>query len=112
MVPAECVNILDSNLGKISNQLNAVLFLLFTFRYIRKWWARMPAEKRGHYKELFGGMKGIIAGVAGFFIFALVVNYVVHLQQNPLTGRSRFISLTPDQIQTIAQIEEEGVSLI
>ena len=46
------------------------------------------------------------------FIFALVVNYVVHLQQNPLTGRSRFISLTPDQIQTIAQIEEEGVSVI
>lgn len=86
-----------------------IKFVLY-FRYIRRWWARIPIEKRTQYKELFGGMKGIIGGLVGFICLAAIINYVIHLQQNPLTGRSRFISLSPDQIQTIASYEEQSVS--
>jgi len=42
---------------------------------------------------------------------AFTINYLVHLQENPLTGRMRFISLTHDQIMAIASFEEDSVSL-
>lgn len=69
----------------------------------------MPLDKRTQYKELLGGMKGIIFWAAAALLIAFGINYVVHLQKNPFTDRLRFISLSPDQIQTIAQWEEQEV---
>lgn len=86
--------------------------LLLVFRYVRRWWARVPVEKRAHYKELFGGMKGIIFWALAALAIGFTVNYVVHLQENPFTGRLRFISLSADQIKTIAQWEESEVCIL
>lgn len=55
-------------------------------------------------------MKGIILGLASIIAVASIINYVLHLKENPYTGRSRFISLTADQVQEIAGYEEESVS--
>lgn len=71
----------------------------------------MSLEKRIHYKDLFGGMKGVIAGLAVAVAALVVINYVAHLEKNPLTGRVRFMSLSHDQISTIAEVEDKEVSL-
>lgn len=55
-------------------------------------------------------MKGIIFGVVFAMVAAAVINYVIHLERNPLTNRLRFISLSKDQISSIVEFEEQSVS--
>lgn len=57
-------------------------------------------------------MKGIIIGVIVAVAVAFGINYALHLQENPITGRMRFISLTRDQIMTVADYERDSVSTI
>lgn len=100
----------DISADKREDNSTFIHSLCIICRYVRKWWAKVPLDKRIQYKELFGGMKGIILSLVGALLVAGVVNYIIHLQTNPMTGRTRFISLSQDQIMTIAEFEEEGVS--
>lgn len=56
-------------------------------------------------------MKGIFIGLAVAIGLIGVINYVAHLEKNPLTGRTRFISLSQDQLATVVEWEEKDVSL-
>lgn len=70
----------------------------------------MPGDKKSQYMDLLGGLKGVIIGFMVFIGAGIAINYYVHLEENPLTGRKRFMSLTADQINKIAEIEDAEVS--
>ncbi|XP_067946850.1 metalloendopeptidase OMA1, mitochondrial-like [Watersipora subatra] len=85
------------------------LWAMLWGRYIRRWWAKVPQDQKNQYLKLLGGMKGIIIGVIVVLTAGTLINYYIHLDENPLTGRTRFMSLTHDQILVVADQEEKGI---
>ena len=69
----------------------------------------MPADKRLEFKQrlLSHRKKFIFAGVSG--AAGLVYAYESHVQECPVTGRSRFVALYPDQIKTISKAEFDNL---
>ena len=74
-------------------------------RGARVWWRRLPADKRSEIRQriLSHRKKFMIAGVSG--AGGLVYAYESHVQECPVTGRSRFVALYPDQMKTISKQE-------
>lgn len=51
----------------------------------------------------------LVAAVAAL-VAAGALNYYIHIQETPLTGRKRFIAFTPEQFNKIVAFEFQLVS--
>ena len=80
-------------------------------RLFRNWWRRLPEDRKQVIRHRFRPSGWRIAGVVCLLVAAGVINYYVHIQQTPITGRERFIAFTPDQFHKIAAFEFEMASL-
>lgn len=76
-------------------------------RYFRKWWQKLPAENRTQFKHTLSQSKGKILIALGLLCSAGIANYLLHIQEAPITGRRRYIAFTSAQFMKIAQFEFE-----
>ncbi|XP_043192105.1 metalloendopeptidase OMA1, mitochondrial-like [Amphibalanus amphitrite] len=80
-------------------KLAAVLF----GRAYRKWWQALPKNKRAVFMASVRRNRRKIAA-ASALVGGLSLNYYYsHLQTTPVTGRTRFVAFTPEQIVKISQ---------
>jgi len=76
-----------------------------TGRSIRKWWRALPKEKKDLFWSRTKEKKWKIA--SGYILSSVFAYsyYVSHLEKTPITGRERFVSISPKQIQKLSDIE-------
>ncbi|CAH1242982.1 OMA1 [Branchiostoma lanceolatum] len=84
----------------------AKISVVISGRVFRQWWKVLPKEKRGdifagHLKRHYGKYLGTAAVIGG----TVTVYYFTHLQRTPITNRERFIAFTPNQFNSIADVE-------
>jgi len=74
-------------------------------RGVRVWWKKLPLDKRVVFKEAakIHRKKFVLAGTT--LIGGLAYAYESHIQECGVTGRRRFVALTPDQTKKIAKVE-------
>ncbi len=73
-------------------------------RSFRKWWTALPVQKKQIFSSHLTRNKhryGLIFATTGIGSFAF---YQAHLQQNPITGRKRFILFSRDQIHEVSKL--------
>lgn len=106
------------------------LFAFFAGRNFRKWWQKLPKDRKHFYVHKVKENKVGIAGdelsshikCNNFQFFTLGVGvlttslaywfYASHLEIEPITGRERFCIVTPSQIKELSQLEFKAVGLL
>jgi len=75
----------------------------------RNWWRKLPSDRKVIFRDLaqkhrtkFGVACGV--GVAGAW-----AAYDSHVLECPVTGRKRFVALTPDQMKKISRVEFQNL---
>jgi len=76
---------------------------------VRIWWRRLPADKRNIFKETARTHRKKVAFAGTSLVGGLAYAYESHVQECPLTGRKRFVALSPDQTKKISRIEFENL---
>jgi Zn-dependent protease with chaperone function len=74
-------------------------------RGLRVWWKRLPADKKIIFKDAakIHKKKFVVAGST--LVGGLAYAYESHIQECGVTGRRRFVALTPDQTKKISRVE-------
>jgi len=69
------------------------------------WWSKLPGDKKLLLKDAAKThrKKFIVAGSA--LLGGLAYGYESHIEECGVTGRRRFVALTPDQVKKIAKVE-------
>jgi len=76
---------------------------------VRVWWRKLPADKKAFFKEAARTHRKKVALSGTSFVGALAYAYESHLQECPVTGRKRFVAITPDQAKKIARVEFDNL---
>ncbi|XP_031756766.1 metalloendopeptidase OMA1, mitochondrial isoform X1 [Xenopus tropicalis] len=85
------------------------LFAILLGRSLRKWWRALPANKQELFKEKVKKNKlrlSLSIGAVGI-IFSLF--YFTHLEENPITGRSRLLFFKNEHYELLTNVEYENL---
>ncbi|XP_030044446.1 metalloendopeptidase OMA1, mitochondrial-like isoform X4 [Microcaecilia unicolor] len=78
-------------------------------RRIRKWWKALPSNKRTLFTEYLRSNKWkLFAGLSGLGII-FILFYFTHLEESPVTGRSRLLLFRKEHYDVLTQLEYEGL---
>ncbi|KFZ48995.1 hypothetical protein N338_00506, partial [Podiceps cristatus] len=81
------------------------LFAIILGRSIRNWWKALPPNKRELFKESVRKNKWkILLGVSGLGVL-FVVFYFTHLEETPITGRTRLLVFGKEHFRELSQME-------
>lgn len=89
---------------KLTTPLSRLVFLLLGRRF-RKWWQRLPALTKEKY------MLGLTKNRNRLLVFLTLFGgtsaayYVFHLEETPVTGRRRFMILSKNQLEEVANVQ-------
>ena len=86
--------------------------MVFIFRSLRKWWQALPQKEKYKIKQQFYYHKYKVAALISALVAVGFINFVMHIQETPVTKRKRYIAFTDKQFMKIAEYELEMVSLI
>ncbi|KFQ22020.1 hypothetical protein N331_12622, partial [Merops nubicus] len=81
------------------------LFAIIFGRGIRKWWQALPANKREVFKESIRKNKWKILLGVGSLGVSFAVFYYTHLEETPITGRTRLLVFRKEHLKQLAQME-------
>ena len=76
---------------------------------VRIWWRGLPVDKRTIFKEAARIHRKKVAFAGTSLLGGLGYAYESHVQECPVTGRKRFVALSPDQTKKISRIEFENL---
>lgn len=79
-------------------------------RRIRRWWQQLPAKRREFIIRRLRKYRWYLLATLCTYLTACSIYYVTHLERTPITGRLRFIAVTPEQYQEVS--EEEFQTLL
>jgi len=85
--------------------LNVAAFL--GGRRARAWWKGLSEEKKQHYRKLLIRNKRLIYSIVGGLLFSTTVYYFTHLEESPITKRKRFIGISKEKFNELANIQFE-----
>ena len=91
-------------LVKLTTPLSRLVVLLLGRRY-RKWWANLPKDKKEKYIYSLTKNRNRILGVFAACFGLSAGYYLYHLEQTPVTGRRRFMILSKDQLEEVANVQ-------
>ncbi|CAD6204824.1 GSCOCG00002999001-RA-CDS [Cotesia congregata] len=77
-------------------------------RFFRKWWAKKTSEEKKLYIDWVSKQRQKIYGALGFFMASLFMFYIMNIEVDPLTGRSRFIIMTSNQQKVLGRLTFEN----
>ena len=72
---------------------------------LRHWWKKLPGDRRLLVREAGSRHQGKVALASGLLGAGLYSAYESHVMECPVTGRRRFVALTPDQTKKISRVE-------
>ncbi|KAJ9597752.1 hypothetical protein L9F63_011360, partial [Diploptera punctata] len=87
-------------LGKIA----AIVF----GKTIKVWWLKLPPERRETIRLGVRKNRWKFYTIFGLIPSGFLLYYVAHLEENPITGRRRFIIVSEEQMMNFAQLELEA----
>jgi len=76
---------------------------------IRSWWSKLPGDRRVLVKDVLRKHRKKFLGLGLMSSGGAALAYESHLQECQVTGRKRFVALTPDQMKKISRLEFEGL---
>ncbi|XP_015687050.1 metalloendopeptidase OMA1, mitochondrial [Protobothrops mucrosquamatus] len=81
------------------------LFAIILGRSIRKWWHALPPNKKELFKEAVRRNKWkMVLGISSFGV-VFILFYFTHLEETPITGRTRLVVFHKDQFAEMTEIE-------
>eukprot|EP00088_Acartia_fossae_P044543 TRINITY_DN4733_c1_g1_i11.p1 TRINITY_DN4733_c1_g1~~TRINITY_DN4733_c1_g1_i11.p1 ORF type:complete len:368 (-),score=66.44 TRINITY_DN4733_c1_g1_i11:388-1491(-) len=72
-------------------------------RGTRKAWKKLPTTQQRTYLEMLNANRGAFMCTGAFSLGGLYYLYESHKQTCPITGRQKFVALTPDQARRIGE---------
>ncbi|XP_019356768.1 PREDICTED: metalloendopeptidase OMA1, mitochondrial isoform X2 [Gavialis gangeticus] len=81
------------------------LFAIILGRSIRKWWKALPPNKKELFKESVRKNKWRLLLGACSLGTLYIIFYFTHLEETPITGRTRLLVFGKEQFQQLSQLE-------
>ncbi|XP_034977270.1 metalloendopeptidase OMA1, mitochondrial isoform X3 [Zootoca vivipara] len=81
------------------------IFAIILGRSIRKWWRALPPNKKELFKEAARRNKWKIALGLCTLGVVFILFYFTHLEETPITGRSRLLVFRKDHFAELSQME-------
>lgn len=78
-------------------------------RSIRKWWVALPANRRQLMREWAWQRRWQLVAVAGVAMVILVLLLMTHLDESPVTGRTRLLVFSRQNYMELAALTSEQV---
>ncbi|XP_029683513.1 metalloendopeptidase OMA1, mitochondrial isoform X2 [Takifugu rubripes] len=77
-------------------------------RSIRKWWVALPANRRQLFREWVWQRRWHLAALAGVAMVILSLLLLTHLDESPLTGRTRLLVFSRESYLELAALTAEA----
>jgi len=73
----------------------------------RAWWRRLPSDRKAQLRQGARKHQGKFGLLCGVGLVGVYQGYASHVLECPVTGRKRFVALTPDQEKKISRVAFE-----
>lgn len=87
----------------------ASLFCSTVYRSIRKWWVALPANRRQLFREWVWQQRWRLAALTGVTMVIVSLLLLTHLDESPLTGRTRLLVFSRESYLELAALTAEAV---
>ncbi|KAJ0065291.1 hypothetical protein NL108_007007 [Boleophthalmus pectinirostris] len=77
-------------------------------RSIRKWWVALPDNRRHLLREWMWQRRWRLAAGAGLTLVIIAILLLTHLDESPLTGRTRLLVFSKENYMELAALVSEG----
>ncbi|XP_051954912.1 metalloendopeptidase OMA1, mitochondrial isoform X1 [Xyrauchen texanus] len=77
-------------------------------RSIRKWWLALPPNKKQLFREWTWRRRWHLAGSGAGLLFFICLFFLTHLDESPVTGRTRLLVFSRENFMELAQFTSEG----
>ncbi|KAM6938551.1 metalloendopeptidase OMA1, mitochondrial [Lycodopsis pacificus] len=77
-------------------------------RSIRKWWAALPANRRQLFRDWAGQRRWHLAAGAGVTMVIVALLLLTHLDESPVTGRTRLLVFSREKYMELAALTSEA----
>lgn len=85
------------------------LFAIIIGRSFRKWWKALPPNKQDLFKENVRRNKWKLLASLGALGVGFILFYFTHLEESPITGRSRLLVFRKEHYDFLTKLEYEGL---
>ncbi|KAL2085671.1 hypothetical protein ACEWY4_018991 [Coilia grayii] len=84
------------------------LLAIILGRSIRKWWIALPPNKQQLLREAAWRRRWHLAATAAGLLVVLAIFLLTHLDESPVTGRTRLLVFSRDNFLELANVTAEG----
>lgn len=82
---------------------------LFVSRSIRKWWLALPPNKKQLFREWTWRRRWHLVGAGTGLLFFVSICLLTHLDESPVTGRTRLLLFSRENFMELARVTGEAV---
>lgn len=82
---------------------------IITGRGLKKWWRSLPSDKKRYFLQEIKRNSNKITWGFGISAILVYIYYLMHLVEDPITKRKKFLIFSEKQILQMANIESEAV---
>lgn len=76
-------------------------------RRMRVWWRNLSEERKEHYRRLLIRNKRLVYGLVGGLLILATIYYQAHIEESPVTKRKRFVAVSKEKFNELADIQFE-----
>ncbi|KAM7410313.1 hypothetical protein PAMA_001655 [Pampus argenteus] len=84
------------------------LLAMILGRSIRKWWVALPANRRKLLRQWVWQRRWQLAALAGVVMVIIVLLLLTHLDESPVTGRTRLLVFSRENYMELAALTSEA----
>lgn len=96
-------------LCELNKHILQTLLPSFVYRSIRKWWVALPANRRQLMREWVWQRRWHLAAGTGVAMVIIVLLLLTHLDESPMTGRTRLLVFSRENYMELAARTSEMV---
>lgn len=97
------------SLCELHKQILQTLWPLSVYRSIRKWWVALPANRRQLLREWAWHRRWHLAAGAGVAMVIVALLLLTHLDESPVTGRTRLVVFSRENYMELATLTTKAV---
>lgn len=81
-------------------------------RSIRKWWMALPPNKKQLFREWTWRRRWHLLGAGSGLLIFISLLFLTHLDESPITGRTRLLLFSKEAFMELTQSTAEAVRLV
>lgn len=97
------------SLCDLQRRRSQTLFSYFVIRSIRKWWVALPANRRQLVRQWAWQRRWHLAAWAGVAMVIVSLLLLTHLDESPVTGRTRLLVFSRESYMELADLVSDVV---